>query len=74
MRRREFITLVGSAAAWPLRAQAQQMRRIGVLMGIAEADPEAKARLDALREGLAAKGWREGVKRMRPNSCECRLI
>jgi putative ABC transport system substrate-binding protein len=64
MRRREFISGLGSAtAAWPLAARAQQdgrMRRIGVLMGYAEADPEAQARIAAFRQGLADLGWVEG--------------
>ena len=64
MRRREFITLLGgAAAAWPLAARAQQaerMRRIGVLMGLAEDDPEMKARLAAFRQGLEKLGWSEG--------------
>ena len=64
MKRREFITLLGSAAAvWPLAARAQQsdkMRRIGVLVGLAENDPDAKARLTGFREALAKVGWSEG--------------
>jgi ABC-type uncharacterized transport system substrate-binding protein len=63
MRRREFITLLGGAAAWPLAARAQgaeRMRRIGVLAGDAEDDPEMKARLAAFREGLERSGWSEG--------------
>ena len=64
MRRREFITLLGgAAAAWPLAARAQQpdrMRRIGVLMGFAESDPEAQAWIAAFREGLQKLGWAEG--------------
>ena len=63
MRRREFITLLGGAAAWPLAARAQQpdrMRRIGVLMAYAESDPEAQALVAAFREGLQKLGWTEG--------------
>jgi putative ABC transport system substrate-binding protein len=61
MIRREFMTLLGGATVvYSLSAYAQQARRIAVLMGIAEGDPEAKARLDALRQGLASLGWKEG--------------
>jgi putative ABC transport system substrate-binding protein len=64
MRRRQFITLLGSAlAAWPLTARAQQpdrMRRIAVLMNNAEDDPEGQARAAAFRQGLQALGWTEG--------------
>ena len=64
MRRRDFITLVGiAAAAWPLAARAQQpdgMRRIGVLMGLAEDDQATRARLAAFRQGLEKRGWSEG--------------
>ena len=63
MRRREFITLLGGAgAAWPLAAHAQRerMRHIGVLMPLAENDPESQARITAFREGLAKLGWTEG--------------
>jgi putative tryptophan/tyrosine transport system substrate-binding protein len=63
MRRREFITLLGSAAAWPLAARAQQperMRRIGVLSEFDEADPEPKTYLSGFTEGLAQLGWTDG--------------
>jgi DNA-binding LacI/PurR family transcriptional regulator len=63
MRRREFITLLGGAAAWPLAARAQQgerVRRIGVLMGQAANDPEGQARLAAFLQGLQELGWSVG--------------
>jgi ABC-type uncharacterized transport system substrate-binding protein len=62
MKRREFITLLGGAAAWPLaaRAQAKQMRRIGVLMGLVANDPEAQSRIAALESSLRELGWVKG--------------
>jgi putative tryptophan/tyrosine transport system substrate-binding protein len=64
MQRREFIALLGSAAAvWPLAARGQQadrVRRIGVLLGIAENDPEARSRVKAFQQGLRDLGWVEG--------------
>jgi putative ABC transport system substrate-binding protein len=64
MRRREFVTLVGgTAATWPLAALAQQngpMRRIGVLMGWSDTDPEYRARLAVFQQGLAKLGWVDG--------------
>ena len=65
MKRREFITLLGgAAAAWPLAARAQQpperMRRIGVFIDLAEGDPEGQARVAALKRGLQNLGWIEG--------------
>src|SRR5947209_3731202 len=62
LKRREFITLLGSAAAaWPLaaRAQSDRVRRIGVLMAYAESDPEGQAWVAAFREGLQKLGWTE---------------
>jgi putative ABC transport system substrate-binding protein len=63
MRRREFIAGLGSAAAWPLAARAQQgdrVRRIGVLVPIDENDPEGKRRVSAFTQALADLGWTDG--------------
>ena len=64
MQRRDFITLLGSAAvAWPLAAWAQgsqQMRRVSVLLGLGEKDPEAKGRVKAFRLAMRDLGWIEG--------------
>jgi putative ABC transport system substrate-binding protein len=64
MKRRQFITLLGGAAAtWPLAARGQQvdrMRLIGVLMAYAESDPEGQAWVAAFRERLQKLGWAEG--------------
>jgi ABC-type uncharacterized transport system substrate-binding protein len=63
VRRREFLTLVGAAVAWPIAARAQQpdrMRRIGVLMGYPENDLEGPAFFAAFRGGLEKLGWVEG--------------
>jgi putative ABC transport system substrate-binding protein len=65
MRRREFITLLGGAAAapavsWPLPARAQQVRRIGVLMSLTKDDPEDQVRVAAFEDGLKQLGWVEG--------------
>jgi putative tryptophan/tyrosine transport system substrate-binding protein len=64
MKRREFITLVGSAAvSWPITSHTQQLdksRLIGVLMGYPEGDSTAQSEVAALRNGLAKLGWTEG--------------
>jgi putative tryptophan/tyrosine transport system substrate-binding protein len=61
MRRREFVTLLGGAAAWPLTAKAQQkLRRIGVLFVLSASDPENQARLAIFIQGLRDRGWTEG--------------
>jgi len=63
MRRREFITLVGGAAAWPLAASAQQgerMRRIGVLMNLPADDAEGQGRIAAFLQELQQLGWTDG--------------
>jgi putative tryptophan/tyrosine transport system substrate-binding protein len=63
MRRREFITLLGGAAAWPLAARAQQaaqVRRVGVLTGYSETDSEAQARFKIFQQRLHELGWTIG--------------
>jgi putative ABC transport system substrate-binding protein len=64
--RREFITLLGgAAAAWPLAARAQQpdrMRRSGMLMAYPEGDPEGKASVDSFRQQLAKLGWTHNIQ------------
>jgi putative ABC transport system substrate-binding protein len=64
MKRREFITILGSAAVtWPIAARAQQpeqMRRIGVLMNVAADDPEGPSRLAVFQQALQQLGWSEG--------------
>ena len=61
MRRREFVAVLGGAAAWPLVARAQQsakrMRRVGALIGFAENDPVTQRRVAAFLKGLADLGW-----------------
>ena len=64
MRRRDFISLLGAgAAAWPLAARAQQsgrMRRIAVLLRVAQDDPDAQRDLQNFRKGLWQLGWTAG--------------
>jgi putative ABC transport system substrate-binding protein len=66
MRRREFITLLGGAVAWPFAARAQQIaiervRRIGILFGgFSETDPEPLTRIEAFRRQLQQLGWVDG--------------
>jgi putative ABC transport system substrate-binding protein len=63
MKRRDFITLLGGAAAWPLAVRAQQyerMRRVGVLLNLAADDPMGQARLAAFVQGLQSAGWSDG--------------
>ena len=63
MRRREFITLIGAATTWPLALRADQserLRRVSVLLGVPENDPETKSRVRAFRLGMRDAGWIEG--------------
>jgi putative tryptophan/tyrosine transport system substrate-binding protein len=60
IRRRQFIVTLSSAAAWPFAARAQRVPRIGFVLGLAENDPEARARIAAFRDGLGALEWAEG--------------
>ena len=63
MRRREFITLLGGAAAWPLAAAAQErdrVRRIGVLIHLSESQPAGQQYVAAFRQGLKELGWTDG--------------
>jgi putative ABC transport system substrate-binding protein len=64
MKRREFVTLLlAGTAAWPFTARAQQVeriRRIGVLMGLTESDPESQPRVKVLQQGLQSLGWVDG--------------
>jgi hypothetical protein len=63
LRRRQFITLLGGAASWPVAPRAQQpdgVRRLGILISGGEADPEMQARVAAIRQRLDNYGWSEG--------------
>ena len=63
MRRREFITLLGGAASWPVAVRAQQgerIRRIGALIGFAQTDSYGQASANAFRQGLEQLGWVDG--------------
>jgi putative tryptophan/tyrosine transport system substrate-binding protein len=63
LKRRDFITLLGGASAWPLAARAQQssrMRRVGILLSASADDPEFQARVGAFLQGLALLGWTIG--------------
>jgi putative tryptophan/tyrosine transport system substrate-binding protein len=82
MRRRDFLGVLGGAVALPLTARAQQperVRRVGVLVGLAENDPEMKERIAGLRQGLEKLGWVEGSNlridyRFAPAGAQARLL
>src|SRR5262245_2571890 len=62
MERRQFIKLLGGAAGWPLTAHAQsagRLPRVGVILSVAENDPDAQRRVQALQQGLENLGWVE---------------
>jgi hypothetical protein len=61
LKRRDFITLLGGTAAWPLAAWAQErLRKIGVLTTLGESDPEVKSWFAGFQEGLQKSGWVQG--------------
>jgi len=63
MRRREFVTLLGGAAAWPVASKAQRaerVRRVGVLFGLEPDDAEAQARTTVFAQALEQLGWAVG--------------
>jgi hypothetical protein len=63
MKRREFITLLGGAAAWPLTARAEQsqrIRRVGVLMAVAESDADVRSGVAIFQQSLQELGWTDG--------------
>jgi len=63
LKRRDFITLLGGATAWPIAGRAQQsagIRRVGVLLNLSENDVEAQRLIKAFRDGLAQLGWADG--------------
>jgi putative ABC transport system substrate-binding protein len=63
MKRRDVIALLGGAGAWPIVARAQQadrIRRVGIMLGLAESDPDSRARVAAIVQGLQKAGWIEG--------------
>jgi putative ABC transport system substrate-binding protein len=76
IRRREFITLLGGAAAWPLAARAQRAertRRIGVLVGVSASDQEYRRRIEALKQALRDLGWADSNILFEPRFAEGKL-